>query len=96
MLTSFESPIHTPRDDMQPQSLHHQMNTTHMQHRLSGEGRIRGGFAASGDGGMTIPQPPPGQLFNGQTRNSNMMGGAKPFDIARSPPNQAAKSMHDP
>jgi hypothetical protein len=64
-----------------------------MQHRGSGESRTRGAFTANGDGGMTIPQAPPGQLFNGQTRNGNVMAGAKPFDIARSPPNQAAKSM---
>jgi hypothetical protein len=42
---------------------------------------------------MAIPQAPPGQLFNGQARNSNVLAGAKPFDIARSPPNPSTKSM---
>jgi hypothetical protein len=67
-----------------------------MQHRGPGESRARATFTANGDGGMTIPQASQAQLFNGQARNSNVMTGAKPFDMARSPPNPAAKSTLDP
>src|SRR2546423_728553 len=81
---------------MQQPPLNHHMNTTNTQHRVSGESRTSGVYTANGDGGMTIPQAPPGQLFNGQTRKGSVTAGAKPFDIARSPPNPATKSTLPP
>ena len=41
---------------------------------------------------MAVPGPS-AQYQNGQTRNAPPMQGAPPFDMARSPPNPATKSM---
>jgi hypothetical protein len=84
-----------PPDEMQQLSSNHHAHTSHMQHRGPGESKTRGAFTTNGDGAMTIPQAPPGELFNSQPRTGNMMAGGKPFDIARSPPNPATKSTHN-
>ena len=77
---------------MQQGPVGHHAIAPHLQHRGSAEGRPRSTYAGNGNGAMPIPQGPPSQLYNGASRNGNGMPAAQPFDVARSPPNPAAKS----
>ena len=67
--------------------------TPDLQLRMPQETRPRNNFGANGNPGMPIPQAPPAQMFNGHQRNGAVMAGQQPFDVARSPPNPATKSM---
>lgn len=80
---------------MRPNSSTQLSGASRPSQRQSRDYRGRNSFGASGDtaiGVATIPAPFP----NGQARPNGMMAGSQQFDLARSPPSTASKSIGFP
>lgn len=61
-------------------------------HRHSGDYRGRASFGANNDNTAGVTQVP-AAFQNGQARSNGIMAGPQQFDMARSPPSTASKSM---